>query len=187
MKVLLRRNVGKLGKIGDVVEVKNGYARNYLIPQGVAYQPTGANIRAVEREKAKYLENLAREREVLAQRAQLLDGKEVTIASLANEQGRLYGAVGPAQIAAALTEAGLFVEAGDIVLDEPIRQLDKYEVAIRFDEDIRATVQVWVVPVRGVEVEPQPSDGTPDAAEPEGEWSSSKTDETPEADTETAS
>ena len=148
MKVLLRKNVYKLGKIGDVVEVKNGYARNFLIPQGVAYQPTEANIKAVENEKAKYLEQLAKERAELQVRADAVNGKEVTIEARANVDGNLYGSVGPAQIAAALCEIGAIVNADEVIMSQPIRQLDKYDVEIRFDEEVKATVNVWVVPTK---------------------------------------
>jgi large subunit ribosomal protein L9 len=149
MKVLLRKNVPDLGRIGDVVDVRPGYARNYLLPQGLAYQPTAANLRQVEQEKQRYLEQLAHEREKVEARAQLLDGKEVTIAARANPEGHLYGSVGPAQIAAALAEQGLFVESENIALEEPIRRLDKYDVPLRFAQDVTATVSVWIVPIRG--------------------------------------
>ena len=148
MKVLLRKNVYNLGKIGDVVEVKPGYARNYLLPQGLAYQPTEGNLKRVESEKAAYLEELARQRAELQARADLVNGKEVTIAARANEEGHLYGSVGPAQIVAALGEQGAFVEERNVVLGQPIRQLDKYEVTLRFEEEVTAQIIVWVVPIR---------------------------------------
>jgi large subunit ribosomal protein L9 len=156
MKVLLRRNVRNLGQIGDVVDVKPGYARNYLVPYGLAVQPTSGNLKRVEEEKAAYLQQLAKEREQIAARAQVVDGKEVTISARANTEGHLYGSVGKAQIAAALAEAGAFVDEQDIVLDEAIRELDKYDLTIEFAQDITATVHVWVVPIRepGEELEP---------------------------------
>jgi large subunit ribosomal protein L9 len=148
MKVLLRRNVRKLGKIGEVVDVKPGYARNYLVPQGMATQPTESNIKQVEREKEAYLAELAKQREELSARAQVLDGKEITIPARANEEGHLYGSIGPAQITACLAENNLFVEPENIRLDHAIRQLDKYDITVEFDEDITATIAVWVVPIR---------------------------------------
>jgi large subunit ribosomal protein L9 len=148
MKVLLRENVRKLGQIGEVVDVKAGYARNYLIPQGLAAAPTEANVRAVEAAKAKYLEELAKQREAYQQRADAIEGTEITITALANEEGHLYGSVGPAQIASALAEEGHYVEASEVILDEPIRTLDKYEVTIELAEEITATVIIWVVPDR---------------------------------------
>jgi len=167
MKVLLRKNVPELGRIGDVVDVQPGYARNYLLPQGLAYQPNAANLRQVEQEKQRYLEQLAHEREEVEARAQLLDGKEVTIAARANPEGHLYGSVGPAQVAAALAEQGLFVEPENIALEEPIRQLDKYDVPLRFAQDVTATVSVWIVPIRGEDEAGEEAEGeaAPESAE----------------------
>lgn len=148
MKVLLRRNVSKLGVIGEVVEVKGGYARNYLVPQGLAVEPTERNVKAIEDEKQAYLEELAKDRAQLEAKAQLLQGKEITLSVRANEDGRLYGSVGPARIAAVLAEEGLFVDSEYIVLDEPIHRLDKYDLKVRFSEEVSATIHLWVLPVR---------------------------------------
>lgn len=147
MKVLLRKNVRKLGVIGDIVDVKNGYARNYLIPRHLGVAPTAGNIRRVEEDKARYLAELAKQREELAARARLIEGREVTISARANAEGHLYGSIGPAQIAAAMSETGVFVEPAEVQLPEPIRQLDKYDVTLELAEDITAVIHVWVVPV----------------------------------------
>ena len=163
VKVLLKRNVPGLGKIGDLVDVKPGYARNYLLPQGLAAQPTQANIRAVELDRQRYLEQLAREREQVEARAALVDGKEVTIAARANEEGHLYGSVGPAQIVAALAEQKLFLQPEDVALEEPIRQLDKYDVPLKFAHDVTATVHVWIVPIHEEGEEADQAGGDPPA------------------------
>ena len=155
MKVLLRRNISKLGQIGDVVEVRPGYARNYLLPEGLATVPTEANMRAIEAERKAYLEELAKQRAELEARALVLAGKEFSITARANEEGHLYGSVGPAQIAVAVGQEGIFIEPENIVLDEPIRKLDKYEIVVQFGDDVRATIGVWVVPPREDE---QPGD-----------------------------
>jgi large subunit ribosomal protein L9 len=147
MKVLLRRNVLNLGKIGEVVEVKAGYGRNYLLPERLAVEPTKSNLKAVEAEKAKYLEEVAKERAAMELRAAAIRGKEVTIIARANEEGLLYGSIGPAQIVAALAETGVFLEPSQIVLDAAIRRLDKYEVLVRLGEDVTAKVGVTVVPL----------------------------------------
>ena len=165
MKLLLRKNVRKLGVIGDVVEVNPGYARNCLIPQGLATQPTKANLQKVEQDKALYLEELARQRSDLEARASLLNGKEITISARANEEGHLYGSIGPAQIAAAMAEAEFFVDAEHIVLDEPIRRLDKYEVELRFAEDVKAAISVWVVPIYDADQEAPPAEAPTEASE----------------------
>lgn len=172
MKVLLKRNVEKLGQIGDVVDVRAGYARNYLLPQGVAAEPTQANLRAIEAERKQYLEELARQRQQIEARAAVVNGKEVTIAARANEEGHLYGSVGPAQIVAALAQEGAFVDPENLVLPEPIRQLDKYDVTLRFAEEVTATIHVWIVPSRDDEAdaaELQPPDDAPPAEEGDAE------------------
>ncbi len=157
MKVLLCKNVAKLGRIGDIVDVKTGYARNYLLPQQVGVLPTPATIRAVEADKARYLAELARQKSELQAQADLIQGREVTIAARANEEGHLYGSVGPAQICEALAKEGLFIDPEYVALESPIRQLDKYDVLVRFAEDVTATVHVWVVPVHD---ENAPAEGT---------------------------
>jgi len=162
MNVLLKKTVQSLGQIGDVVEVKPGYARNYLLPYGIAAEPTEANLRAIEEEKRRYLEELARQRKEIEAQAALIHGKEVTIPARANPEGHLYGSVGPAQIAAALAEEGAFIEPANVVLAEPIRRLDKYDVPLRFAEDVTATIHVWVVPAR----EEGTEEGQPPAAPP---------------------
>jgi len=171
MKVLLRRNVSKLGKIGDVVEVKSGYARNYLLPEGLATKPTAGNLKAVEAEKQAYLEQVAKEKAVLELKATAVRGKEITIPARANEEGHLYGSVGTAQIAAALGQEGILVEPKMVHMDHPIRKLDKYDVEILFGEDVMATIHVWVVPLHEPGEEPaaeQAADQTP-PAQPAGE------------------
>jgi len=179
MKVLLRRNIVHLGKIGDVVDVKPGYARNYLLPQRLAYEPTAVNVKSVEAEKQKYLEELALQRKELQAKAALVEGKEVTITARANEQGHLYGSVGPAQIAAALAATGVFVESEYIVLEQPIRRLDKYDVTVRFDEEVKATIHVWILPAQeavlpaeepgAAKEEPAPVEGASAEPSPEAE------------------
>jgi len=191
MKVLLRRNVRKLGQIGEVVEVRDGYARNYLLPCGLALQPTEANLKAIEAERQAYLAELAAQRAALEQRAKLLEGKEFTINARANEEGTLYGSVGPAQIAAAVTQEGFVIDPENIVLDEPIRRLDKYEVPVEFAPEVTTTIVVWVVPPRESEADAdfaadlegaetieglEPGAGV-EGAEPASEAASDETDE----------
>ena len=165
MKVLLRKNVTKLGIIGDIVEVKPGYARNHLLPRGLAFVPSEANIKAVEAERQKYLEQVASERAEMEAKAAAVNGKEATITAAANEQGHLYGSVGPAQIAAAFIAEGIFLETENIVLPEPLRQLDKYDVTLRFAEDVTATVHVWIVPAQTADVEGEGEGAEGEAAE----------------------
>ena len=148
MKVLLRQNISQLGKIGDVVDVKRGYARNHLLPKGLAAEPTKANIKAIEAGKQRYLEELAVKRGHVEARAMLLRGREVTIAARANEEGALYGSIGAGQIIEALGEHSVGITPESIELPSPIRRLDKYDVQINLGQDVTATIHVWIVPIR---------------------------------------
>ena len=144
MKLLLRKDIAKLGIVGDVVEVADGYARNYLLPQRLAAEPTEANIRALaeERKKAE-----ARRRSV--REAQMFLAETLRTVEVANEEGVLYGSVGPREIAAALREEGHEVEAANVNLHAPIRHLDNVAVEVTLGEDITAEVKVWVVRSKG--------------------------------------
>ena len=145
MKLLLCKNVEKLGIVGDIVEVRSGYARNYLIPYRLATEPTQTNIRAVAEARRLAEQERIRSREQLASIAQRLEGAEVTIRARANEEGVLYGSVGPREIADALAEEGHPVLPELVALDTPIRHLDNVSVEIKLADDVRSTVKVWVV------------------------------------------
>ena len=169
MKLLLRQSVDKLGHVGDVVDVKTGYARNYLLPYGLAMEPTKANMKSIEAAKQAYLEQAAKERKELEARAELLNGKEITITAMANEEGHLYGSVGPAQIVAALDSEGFHIEEKNVVLDEQIGTLDKYEVTIRFSEDVSAGISVWGVPPNDPDKPDESTESEPAISEDESD------------------
>jgi large subunit ribosomal protein L9 len=165
MRLLLRKDIERLGHVGDVVEVSNGYARNYLIPHHLGVEPTPANLRAIEIDKKRAAQERLRLETDLRKRAENLQGVEVTIAAAANEEGHLYGSVGVREIAAALRELGHSVESSQVRLASPIRQLDTQAVEIYFREDILAEVKVWVVRERAGDVaaRKEGTDGTTDA------------------------
>jgi len=167
MKVLLRKRIRKLGTIGDVVEVKPGYARNYLLPYGIAMIPSEINLKRIEKEKEAYLAQLAREKEELRDKAELISGKEVTITARANETGHLYGSIGPAQIAYAMNEIGISISPNEIKLSEPIQQLDRYDVTVELEEDITATIHVWIVAMHEPGMEDEQVSSTDDAGKDE--------------------
>jgi large subunit ribosomal protein L9 len=145
MKLLLCKNVDRLGIVGDIVDVSAGYGRNYLVPQGLATEPTEANIRALaEARRAAELERV-RHREQLEALARRLEDVEVTVRARANEEGVLYGSVGSREISAALVEEGHPILPDQIALESPIRHLDNVAVDVKLAEDLRATVKVWVV------------------------------------------
>jgi len=146
MRVLLRQDVPELGVIGDVVEVKSGYARNYLLPQNLAVEPNDANLKRVEQERLDR-EKRAKERlETLKGIASRLAGASVTIKAKANELGHLFGSVNESHIADALVAEGFKIGPEQIALAAPIRTLDKFRVPVRLAEGVEAEVDVWVVP-----------------------------------------
>ena len=145
MKLLLCKNVDKLGIVGDVVDVSSGFARNFLLPQRLATEPTETNMRALA--EARRLAELERKRHrtELEKLAERLKEVEVTIRARANETGALYGSVGPKEIVQALAEEGYYVKSEQIVLPHAIRQLDNTEVDLRLAPDLNTTIKVWVV------------------------------------------
>ena len=163
MKLLLTKDIAKLGIVGDVVDVAPGYARNYLLPMRLATQPTEANTRALADERAKAEERRRQAHEALREQADKLADVEVTIAAPANEEGVLYGSVGPREIAAALRDEGHDVDASAIDLRTPIRNLDNVLVGVVLAEDIATTVKVWVV--RSDATEREEEEGTGEEAD----------------------
>jgi len=153
MKVLLCEDIRKLGWLGDVVDVNDGYARNYLLPQGLAKVATGANIRAIAEEKAKRSEQRLKERERLDRAALAVDGAEAVLAARANEQGVLFGSIAERQIAANLREQGFEVADEVVKLPEHIKHVGTHDVTLRFAEDVTATVHVVVVPEQAEQTE----------------------------------
>ena len=149
MKVLLHQDVDGLGYLGDVVDVADGYARNYLLPQRLAAAPTKNNIKAIEKERARQTEvrRLARER--LVKSAEAVNGAAILLEALANEQGHLFGSITDADIAKALQEKGFEVQRRHIRLQEHLRLLGQYEVVLRFAEDIEAKIQLEIVQAAG--------------------------------------
>jgi large subunit ribosomal protein L9 len=144
MQVILRRTVPELGRAGQVIQVKDGYARNYLIPRGLAYAATEANRRRAEAEAGRHADRLATEQaeaEVLAARIATM---ELTFTAKVGEGDKLFGSVTPADIAARLAEQGVKVDKR-LVEHEPIKMVGVYQVPIRLHPDVRAEVRVWVV------------------------------------------
>lgn len=144
MKLLLRKNVNKLGIVGDIVDVADGFGRNYLLPQGLATEPTASNIRALA--EARKQAEFEREQFLasLRDQAEKLSDIEISLYARANDEGVLYGSVGRREIAAALREQGFSVDPEHVVLKDPIRRLDKVKVEVRMTADTSAEINVWV-------------------------------------------
>ena len=146
VKLLLKESIKHVGRVGDIVEVSPGYARNYLLPQDLAVQPTPNNVKKVE-ERRKEIEKQERERrDQQAALIQRLAGVEVTLERRANEQGHLYGAVSATEIAKALQAQGYNIQPDDVNLPGRLDRIDTYQATIRFAEDLVTEVKVWVAP-----------------------------------------
>jgi large subunit ribosomal protein L9 len=146
MKVLLCEDIKKLGWLGDVVEVNDGYARNYLLPQGLAKVATKDSIRAIAEEKTRRAEQRIQHSERLEEAAKAVEGAEAVVAAKANEQGHLFGSVTSPQIAANLREQGFEVADEIVHLPEHIKQVGTHAVTLKFRDDLTVTVNVVVVP-----------------------------------------
>jgi large subunit ribosomal protein L9 len=155
MKVLLCEDIDKLGWLGDVVEVKTGYARNYLIPQGLAKVANEASIRAIAEEKTRRAELRKLEGKRLEEAAKAIEGAEAVIAAKANELGHLFGSVNEHQIATNLRAQGFEVRDEIIHLPEHIKQVGTHSVTLKFRDDLTATINVVVVPEQQDETEAQ--------------------------------
>lgn len=143
-EVILRAEVDHLGHAGDVVEVAPGYARNFLVPRGLAYVATEANKHRVAQEKKKYVEKLAEQKVAAEEVAGRLEGKEITFVRMAGEEDQLYGSVSTADIAEALEEAGYDVDRRLVGLDEPIKSLGEFDVPIRLHPEVTVPIKVIV-------------------------------------------
>jgi len=146
VKVLLCEDVRKLGWFGDVVEVSEGYARNYLLPAGLAKVATDDSIKAIAKEKAKRSEKRMKQRNRLAEAVKAIEGAEAVLAARANEQGVLFGSVTASQIAGNLREQGFEVADEVVQLSQHIKQVGAHSVTLKFADDLTATVSVVVVP-----------------------------------------
>ena len=145
MEVLLNRSIEKLGRIGDVVTVRPGYARNFLLPLGYAVPVTQANIELIEKERARALAEEASRVQDLKDLADKLAQTSVTIEGRANEDGHLFGSVNVAQIATALREKGFQIEDRQVRLDTPIKEIGVFDVTVHMHSDVEAITKVWVV------------------------------------------
>ena len=144
MKVILADDVRGLGHRGDTVTVKPGYARNYLLPQGFAYEATDANLRRLSEEKKKYDEKMLHEKSIASEAASKVEGLTVTVVKKAGEEGQLYGSVTASEIADALAAKNVEVDRRRIELAEPIRRVGAHTVHVRLHRDVVATLTVDV-------------------------------------------
>src|SRR5688500_3669220 len=146
VKLLLKESIKNVGRVGDVVEVSAGYARNFLLPKDLAVEPTPMNLKKVE-ERRKEIERVERERrEQQAAMIKQLEGVEVTLERRANEQGHLFGSVTATDIAKALQAQGFNINPDDINLPGKLDRIDTYNVVVKFAEELATEVKVYVAP-----------------------------------------
>jgi large subunit ribosomal protein L9 len=148
MKVILRSDIENLGRLGDVVQVKPGYGRNYLLPQGFAMLASPANLKVFELERKKLQAKVESLRGTAASLAEKIAAVKLSIAMRVGENDKLYGSVTPALIADALAEQGIVVDRRRVLLDAPIRALGERVVRIRLHADVVAELQLAIVPER---------------------------------------
>lgn len=144
VEVILRDDVPNLGKIGDVVRVKPGYARNYLLPRGLAIEANSKNLRVLEHQKRVIGAKADRDHKSAEAHKKQVDGLELRVQARAGEEGRLFGSVTNLDLERLLAAKGVTVDRRRIQLDEPLKQLGTYPVVVLLGRDVRATVQVIV-------------------------------------------
>lgn len=150
MKVILTDEIRGLGARGDIVTVKDGYARNYLLPKNLAREATAGNLKSIEQERKKWALAAAQEKDAAAKSAEAVKGTKITVEKRVGEHGQLFGSVTANDIADALEAKGHKVDKRRIELGHPIKTLGTHDVEIRLHKDVAAHIQVEVVPI-GVE------------------------------------
>jgi large subunit ribosomal protein L9 len=147
VKVILRRDIEKLGEAGAIVTVKPGYARNFLLPRGDAFEATPANIRRLEEEQRRSEAHAKRDYLEARRRATQLEGVSLTFHAQAGEESKLFGSVTSGDIADRLAEQGLDFEIDrrQIQLAEPIKALGVYNVTVRLHAEVKPEIKIWVI------------------------------------------
>lgn len=145
MKVILRQDVEKIGKLGEVLEVKDGFARNFLIPARLAALATDSNLRQMEEARKRKAHQLEETKKNALELASRLEGLSVTILAQAHEEDRLFGSVSAQDISQALEGEGIKIDKKHISLKEPIKTLGIFTVDVKLHPEVETTVKVWVV------------------------------------------
>lgn len=145
VKLLLTENVDNLGIVGDVVRVRTGYARNYLLPFGLATTPSDDLIKDLADKRAEAEKQVASLRKSREEMISKLDGQELTMIRACNDQGQLYGSVTQQDIASALNEVGFAIKPREVRLPGTIKRVDTFDIHVKVDSDLGADVKLWVV------------------------------------------
>lgn len=145
MKIILRQDIYNLGDMGDVVTVKDGYARNYLIPKQYAYYATDSAMKRLEAEKKQHYKKIAEQKGVAEELAQKIADLQVTVPMKVGEEGKLYGSVTNNLIAAELDVLGYSIEKRNIIIEDPIKTLGIFDVKVKLHPEVTANLKVWVI------------------------------------------
>lgn len=145
MKIILRQDHEKLGKMGDVVEVKDGYARNYLLPRKIGYIANAGNLRNLEEEKKQHVDRENKQHHGAEKLAAELEKLSITLKMKVGEDEKLFGAVTSQMISDAIQEKGITIDKRIIDLEEPIKALGIYTVNVKLHQQVAGKVKVWVV------------------------------------------
>jgi large subunit ribosomal protein L9 len=145
MKIILKADVDRVGKAGEVVTVAPGYARNYLLPRELAFEATERNMARIEVEKRRWAKVRARQVEEMRELATKLEALSLTIGMQVGENDRLFGTVTTMDVAAGLAKEGFTVDKRQITIEEPIKTLGIYTVPVRLHPEVTANLKVWVV------------------------------------------
>lgn len=164
MKIILTKDIEKLGGAGDIVRVKDGYARNYLIPKGFALPADEKNIKELEFNRRRIQKRIDGEYGAARSLAEKLATVDITIAKKVGEEGKLFGSVTTREVADALKEKGFDIEHRQVLLDTPIKKSGVYEVEIKLFREVKGTVKLWVVAME----EEQVPGAEPSSTEPSG-------------------
>ncbi len=145
MDVILKQDIDRLGKAGSVVKVKDGYARNFLIPNGLAVSCTSGNLRKLQEDQQKKQAQMDK----VKQEAEGLKGKlaelSLTIPVLVQEEDKIYGSIGPQEIVAALKDEGFEIDKNSITLNDPVKALGIYEATLKLHPEVIAKIKIWIV------------------------------------------
>jgi len=145
MKVILIKDVKKLGKCGEVVEVKDGYARNYLIPQGLVLYANKENLQRLEKIKEREKKLLEKKKEQALQLKEKIEKLSLTIPVEVKEGEDIYGSVGSVQVSKLLKSEGIDIEEDNIIIAEPIKKLGVYSIEIKLHPQVKGSLRIWVV------------------------------------------
>ncbi|MCM8779585.1 MAG: 50S ribosomal protein L9 [Candidatus Omnitrophica bacterium] len=143
--LILTQDVPKLGKSGDIVRVKDGFARNFLIPNNLAVLKTSANLKKLEQEKLNKQKEFEKNKQESLELAKKISGKSFTIASEVHEEDKLYGSVTALEICRVLEEEGLKINKKAVQLDEPIKSTGIFEIPVKLHPEVTVNIKVWIV------------------------------------------